>query len=298
MKHLHLLLVLSALSATLGKAQGISAGSTYLKIPVDARAASLGDAVVGDAARYSSAGVNPASLASEGSVGLLLSHTQWIQDIRTEFVRTRLPFSFGTIGAAISNTNIGGIELRETPGPAIGTFAARAARFQIGFARNFSEDVTVGAGVSYLYEKLYLDEATGFGFDVGGLYRTPVSGLSVALAITNIGSLSELRVESSDLPAQLRAGGTYGFARSEFAFSICAALLHETKRNATHLQVGVETTYDGLLSFRVGYQSGYESRGFSSGIGLRYSLVDINYAYVPFSLGLGDAHLFTVGFEI
>jgi hypothetical protein len=49
---------------------------------------------------------------------------------------------------------------------------------------------------------------------------------------------------------------------------------------------------------RFGYQTGIDTRGFSAGMGIRYSIVTIDYAYVPFSLQVGNSHLISIGFDL
>ncbi|MBI3585529.1 MAG: PorV/PorQ family protein [Ignavibacteriales bacterium] len=278
-------------------AQGTSSGSSYLKLPMNARSAALSDAMVADPGTFSSSFVNPANLATQGSYELMLSHTQWIQDVQTEFIAARLPFSFGTFGVAIGNNNVKGIELRDIPGPAIGTFSARSAFLQGSFAANVVENLNVGGTVKYLYEKIYVDEATGYGFDIGATYRTPLSGLVAGFAVTNLGSLGQLRNETSQVPSFARLGATYSFTESDFNCSAGATLANDAKQSAAHVQLGFETIYDKTFAARIGYVTGYETRGLTAGIGVHYSLVKFDYAYVPFSLGLGDAHLFSLGFQ-
>lgn len=297
MKYFILYIIAALLCFELSTAQGTSTGSSYLKLPLNARLASLSDAMVADPGTFSSSFVNPANLATQGSYELMLSHTQWIQDVQTEFIAARLPFSFGTFGFSIGNNNVKGIELRDIPGPAIGTFSARSAFLQGSFATNVLENVNVGGAVKYLYEKIYVDEATGYGFDIGATYKTPVSGLVAGVSATNLGSLGQFRNETSQLPSIARLGATYSFTESDFDCTAGAALANDTKQSATHVQLGLETIYDKTIAARIGYVTGYEDRGLTAGIGVHYSLVRFDYAYVPFSLGLGDAHLFSIGFQ-
>ena len=65
-----------------------------------------------------------------------------------------------------------------------------------------------------------------------------------------------------------------------------------------HLRLGVESTYDHVLSFRLGYQTGYETQCLSAGLGIVYSFARLDYAYVPFLLDFGNAHIFTLTFLI
>ncbi|MBI3579276.1 MAG: PorV/PorQ family protein [Ignavibacteriales bacterium] len=297
MRYCTFYIVASLLFFELATAQGTSTGSSYLKLPMNARSASLSDAMVADPGIFSSSFVNPANLATQGSYELMLSHTQWIQDVQTEFIAARLPFSFGTFGVSIGNNNVKGIELRDIPGPALGTFSARSAFLQGSFAANVFENINFGGAVKYLYEKIYVDEATGYGFDIGATYKTPVSGLVAGFALTNLGSLGQFRNETSQLPSVARIGATYSFTESDFDCTVGTTLANDTKQSATHMQLGLETIYDKAIAARLGYVTGYENRGLTAGIGIHYSLVRFDYAYVPFSLGLGDAHLFSIGFQ-
>jgi hypothetical protein len=291
------LLSLLVLSIGLVFAQGSSTGSSQLNFPMSARPASLGGAVIADIGSYSSSSINPANLWTEEPLSVLLSHSQWIQDIQTEVVGIQMPFSFGTFGLAVLNSNVRGIEIREVPGPPLGSFTARLASFQAGFATKVSDGLFVGGALKYLYEKLYVDEATGFGLDLGATYRTPVEGLTAGISMTNIGELGEFRTDPSQLPGVARLGVGYKIQYRDFSFGPSVGVANELYRNRTHAQLGLETVYDHALALRLGYETGYESRGFTAGLGFSYSIVQLDYAYVPFSLGLGEAHIFSMGFQ-
>jgi hypothetical protein len=66
--------------------------------------------------------------------------------------------------------------------------------------------------------------------------------------------------------------------------------------HATHLNLGVEADYDRTLFVRLGYQTGYDTRGFSAGIGASYSLLRFDYAVTPWSEGFGLAHTASLSF--
>lgn len=290
------LLVVLILPLTL-QAQGNSTGSAHLKFAGTARSAAMGQSLVADPGVFSSVAINPANLFSDGSIELLLSHTQWIQDVNTEFIGARIPASFGTLNFSIVNTNVGGIELRDRPGPPIATFDARSAVFQVSLSRSMTDVITVGGTAKYLYEKIYIDEATGFAGDLGILYKTPIDGLTAGVALANLGSLQKFRDEASDLPSELRAGGTYRLALDNISFAFAGDIASELHISQNHLQIGGEAEYDHRFALRLGYQTGYESRGLSGGLGIRYDLLKLDYAYLPFSLALGDAHIVTLGFQ-
>ncbi len=288
------LLLFVCLSA---RAQGSSASSSQLKIPLTARSAALGESTVSDPGQFSSWFVNPASLYSSAPLSVALTHAQWIQEVQTEFIATRIPVADGSIGVGVSANSVPGIEIRDVPGPSQGTFSARFASFQIGYARSLSDDLIVGASAKYLYERLYVDEAAGYGFDAGIIYCTPVQGLKAGLAVTNIGWLHQFENERSDLPTFSRAGASYAFQQDEFEFSFSGAWADNLRDQENHLQGSLEATYSQKVSLRLGYQTGYETRALSAGIGIRLEIVQLDYAYVPFGLGLGDSHLFSLAFQ-
>jgi hypothetical protein len=278
-------------------AQGSSTSSSQLKIPVTARSAAMGESTVSDPGQFSSWSINPANLFSDSPLAIALTHSQWMQEIQTEFLAVRIPIASGSLGLGVSTNSVPGIEIRDVPGPSLGTFSARFASFQIGYAQNLTNDIILGASAKYLYEKLYVDEAAGFGFDAGLNYNTPVQGLKAGFAVTNIGGLQQFQNDRSDLPMFSRIGASYTFRQDDFDFAFSGAWAHNLRDPENHVQASLEATYSQKVSLRLGYQTGYESRALSAGIGIRFEFIQFDYAYVPFALGLGDSHLFSLGFQ-
>jgi hypothetical protein len=278
--------------------QGSSQGAVDLKFPTTSFVAATGESFIADPTALQSVLMNPANIASRENYGIQFSHTEWIQDIRTECLSIAAPFTFGSLALTIENTNVDGIELRTIPGPADGTFNAQSAFFQLSYGVELSRQIRIGIAPKYLYEKIFVDEATGYGLDAGMLFMAPVEGLTLGCSVTNLGSLSALRNERIDLPSQIRLGGTYLFNSSDMVFRIAAAVSSELNSSVNHYSIGGEATYDQTITVRLGYLTGIDSRGFSTGMGIHYSFVTIDYAYVPFSLQLGNSHLISIGLNL
>jgi hypothetical protein len=156
-----------------------------------------------------------------------------------------------------------------------------------------------GAGVTlkYLYEGLFEDEASGWAFDLGFYYLTPVKGLTASASVRNIGSMNALRAEETTLPSEIRAGVLYEYPLSnDFDLSGAAELLKYFEAT-THMNLGAEILYKNVLALRGGYQSGFESRGFTTGVGLTWGNLRFDYAFLPFSLGIGNANLLSLQFR-
>jgi hypothetical protein len=278
--------------------QGSSQGAVSLKFPTTPFVAATGESFVADPTALQSILINPANIASRENYGVLFSHTEWIQDIRTECLSIAAPISIGAFSLTIENTSVDGLELRSTPGPAIGTFNAQSAFFQLSYGVEVAPHIRIGVAPKYLYEKIFVEEATGYGIDAGVLYTPPVDGLSLGCSLTNMGSLSAFRNERIDLPTQIRLGATYAFNVDNMIFRAATALSSELGTSTNHYSIGGEVSYDHSVTIRFGYITGIDARGFSAGMGIRYSVVTIDYAYVPFSLQVGNSHLISIGFDL
>ena len=276
--------------------QGSSRGDVSLIFPITPFVAATGESFVADPTALQSILINPANIACSEDYGVLFSHTEWIQDVQTEYLSIAAPSNFGSFSLSIGNTSVNGIELRTIPGPAIGTFNAQSTSFQLNYGVELTKNIRIGIAPKYLYEKIFVDEATGYGIDAGILYKPSIDGVDIGCSLTNLGSLSAFRNERTDLPSQIRLGGTYSFNMNEIAFRVATALCSEFGTSANHCSIGGEAIYDRTFTVRFGYQSGIDTRGFSAGIGIHYGFAMLDYAYVPFSLGIGNSHLISIGF--
>jgi hypothetical protein len=275
-------------------AQGVSKGLGFLDLPYVARNAAMGEAGVADDSDRLTALLNPALLHSNQNIAISISHQQWIQDVRSNFLQAAMPISFGTIGLTVASTTIGGIEVRSVPGPPIGTFDARSAVIAATIAVPLETDLTLGLSFQHIYEKIYIDEATGLLFDLGVLYCTPLDGFSAGASIQHLGSVGKLRDERSSLPTKFRTGFSYALGLENLTLRGVLAATWGTSETDVRIHGGAECLYEGVASLRLGYQTGYATRGFSVGFGVRYSVFAFDYGYVPFSFSLGGGHLLTI----
>ncbi len=289
------IIFLSLLFPALMLSQGSSRGVVNLKFPTTPFVAATGESFVADPAALQSILINPANIALSESYEVMFSHTEWIQDIGTEYLSIAAPLNFGSLSLSIANTSIDGLELRTIPGPALGTFDVQATSFQLTYGIALTQSIRIGIAPKYLYEKIFVDEATGYGIDAGVIYTPPIDGLSLGCSLANVGSLAAFRNERTDLPSQIRFGGTYLFNLGEITFRTATAISSELGTSIIHYSLGGEAMYNHILTGRFGYQTGIDARGFSAGIGIHYSFVLIDYAYVPFSLQIGNSHLISIG---
>jgi hypothetical protein len=283
---------------TIVLSQGTSRGVASLKLPTTPFIGATCESFIADPTAPHSILVNPANIASSESYSVIFSHTEFIQDIRTEFLSISAPFQYGSLAFSVANTGVDGLEYRIIPGPVIGIFNTQSTSFQLTYGIKLTETINLGIAPKYLYEKIFVDEATGWGIDIGTLYTPSIEGLTLGFALTNLGSLSAFRNDRTDLPSQLRLGGTYSFSFDEFAFRTAVAFSSELGVSVNHISTGTEVTYNDAVTARFGYKTGYEYQDFSAGFGLRYNFIIIDYALLPSSAQMGTAHIISIGFTL
>jgi hypothetical protein len=229
----------------------------------------------------------------------MFMHNEWIQDVRSEVGGMKwnmfsLPWAVG-----FNVTSVDEIEVRQIPGEPVSTFDANYFFMSLSSGFTVIDDLDFGATIKYLYEGILNDQANGLGFDFGFAYQTSVEGLSASAVMKNFGSMNALRNEETKLPTEVRIGPAYKFKIERAKLELIGAVEFQKYLDTEniHFNNGLDVVYDQLIALRMGYQSGYESRGFTAGLGLMWGNLRFDYAYMPFSLGLGNANLFSLQFK-
>ncbi|MEP0860148.1 MAG: PorV/PorQ family protein [Ignavibacterium sp.] len=273
-------------------------GLSFLKFGFGARNSAMGDVGNSVSNDLTALHYNPARLSLSENNEVMFTHNSWIQDVNSEMFGIKT-FLFGLpVAIGFNVTNISDIEVRQIPGEPISKFDANYFYGSLSTAYKIDNDLSVGVSLKYLYEGLLNDESTGFGIDFGANYFLPVDGLSLSASVRNLGSMNELRNESTKLPSEIRVGPAYNFKVDNYKLDFIIAGEYQKYFDADdHLNFGFEIFYDKLIALRGGYQTNYESRDFTAGIGLMWGNLKFDYSYIPFSLGIGSANLFSLGFK-
>jgi hypothetical protein len=290
-----LLLNVSAVAQSAG-----STGLSFLKFGYGARNIAMGDAGTALSNDLTGLYYNPAKLAETDKSEVLFMHNEWIQDVNSEVIGAKtelwnIPFALGFNVTSVKDIQYRSIASTEpeTVFDANYFFGSLSTGFFV------TDEISFGATIKYLYEGLLNDEATGYGIDLGINYLFSLKGLTSSVVLKNIGSMNALRNQSTKLPTELRIGGAYTTKLSNSDFDFTGGLEYQNylTPNESHFNLGGEVLYNKLFAVRAGYQTGYESRGFTAGIGLMWGNLKFDYAFLPFSLGLGNANLFSLQFK-
>jgi hypothetical protein len=278
-----------------------SAGNTgmaFLKFGFGARNIALGDAGASVSNDLSALYYNPSRLLSfEGNQAMFM-HSEWIQDVTSEVGGIKwnmfnLPWAVG-----FNVTTVNDIEVRDKPGDAISTFNANYFFMSLSTGFKVINDLDFGTTFKYLYEGILSNQSAGYAFDFGLNYLTPVQGLTVSTVVRNIGSMNALAEVGSKLPLDFSLGGAYNYElqNAKLDFVGVGEFQKYLDNDDIHFNTGLEIMYNKTFAVRGGYQTGYEARGFTAGIGIEWGSLRFDYAYQPFSYGLGNANQFSLQF--
>lgn len=273
-------------------------GMAFLKVGVGSRNLAMGD--VGTASAYDATAVfyNPALLPLASSRGLFFSHHAFIQDINQQY--------FGGNFKWLGNNYFGfGLNLFTIPGIEKRTVASRDPMFEfnahdfamsLSWGREITTNFAAGVGTKMIYEKIDVDDLTAFAFDIGAVYD-PMPMLRIGASVKNIGPQAKFISEKFDLPREFRFGAAF-MPQNEIASGKWTLAADLSKPIDADLRghLGVEYSYKDIFAPRLGYMVNYSDKNISAGFGLRLKeKFSFDYAYVPFSSDLGNAHHFSVG---
>ncbi|MCU0606252.1 MAG: PorV/PorQ family protein [Candidatus Edwardsbacteria bacterium] len=305
--------ILLASAATLWAGQ---AGFAFLRIPVAARPAALGEAVVAMADDPSGLNYNPAGLPLLRSRQASAGYLNYVSGIQLGTVCYVQPLdASSTAGAALTYLNSGSIKettLDDPLGEGLGSFSYSSLAVTAGYGRCLDPQLYAGASLKGVYERVKDYSTAGVAADVGAIYEVDLQslgdrlfkpakpgnyGTSLALgaAVQNIGFAAKAFVtEKPRMPLLVRAGLAY----RPFMDRLTVALAGVKPVDApVAFQAGGEYWIRGLVALRLGYnglygglQNGSDTDDFSglaAGLGVRYRAYRLDFAYTPYA-GLGD----------
>ncbi len=181
----------------------------------------------------------------------------------------------------------------------------------LSYARYLNEDFMIGFNAKYLREYIWHDAATGFGFDVGTMYRIQVlNELRFAASISNFGTKmkmvgrdnivitptgptgtnlvnTDLQVDEWDLPLLFRIGVAADVVKDGTSRLTAAVDAIHPNDNSESLNLGMEYAWDEIVFLRAGWKGLYErdtEQRFTLGAGFHYRAADVvglmfDYAY-------------------
>ena len=174
-------------------------GANFLHIPVGARQQGLSGAAVGSSEGPGALFWNPANLAGLTGVSVFVSRMQLFGNsgITNTAGAVSLELGQGAVGFGIVQYSSGDIQRtteRAPDGddPAFpGVFAWRGTALSAHYARNLTDRLSAAFGGRYASEGIEFAKSGYFGIDLSTRFRTGLYGLTVAAALSNVGSTGQ-----------------------------------------------------------------------------------------------------------
>ncbi|MGD0339124.1 MAG: PorV/PorQ family protein [Bacteroidota bacterium] len=316
------------------QAQGVTkvgtTAASFLGIDVGPRANAMGSASVSVANDASAMYWNPAGIAKLNNVDAMFSNARWIADLSFNYAGIVLPLGdFGNVGVNATFLSMGEME-RTTVAQPEGTgelFDAASYAFGLTYARNLTDQFSIGINAKYINERLYNSNAGGFAIDVGALFDTRFHGIMLGMSISNYGSKMQLdgrdlqiqhdidpgengnnaninarlQTDNFDLPLMFRVGVSMDVLKGALNSNliVSADALHPSD-DVESLNVGAEYTFNDMISLRAGYKglaAKDTEQGLNYGAGLHYviagTIMNFDYAYIDFG-ALNAVHMFSI----
>jgi len=303
---------------TLGGERAGTSGFQFLKVPVDARGAALGETVVADANDVSALLWNPALAARLPGVQAGFYHTAYFVDVTLDFVGVtyRLPQGI-TLGASLQTMNSGEMKVTTEfePGGTGENFRLIDVAAGLTLSQQLTDLFTYGITTKYIQESVAGLKASTVVFDLGVHYMVGSTGARMAVSVRNFGFdgrpegelarpviaddpiLIESEFEAMTPPTMFHLGFAYDALKgSEASRLTVLAQLNNPNDNAEHWNTGLEYAWNESLFLRAGYRFGIEEVDAPSlGMGLKLPLsgrhLGVDYAFNRMER-LGNVHRF------
>jgi hypothetical protein len=301
-------LILSLLTvAVLGTAmardndKAATTGATFLKLGVGARAAALGNSVVGSSIDAGGLYWNPAALGMVKNTDVMLGYDKWFEKMQHGYLGIAMPGSMGTTSLGVIYFNSGPMTRTEAApsGGYVdkGEYSNTDAALMFGYGVRLFGETNLGVTVKGVYESLAGESAFAFGGDVGIYSR--IQMVDIGIVGRNIGSKLKFKDEAYALPMQILGGVAVHLTGVGLTVMASGGSISEGQ---TQFSFGAEFYPLDFIALRAGYKTGLgevtgSMKGISGGVGLNTSGVRLDYGYNTMG-DLGPTHHISLGFSL
>jgi len=275
-----------------GRDRAGTSGFQFLKIPVDARSAAMGQAVATNAVDASALFWNPALISQAPARTVVgMSHTKYFADVTLNYLAAAQDIGGVTVGLSLQTMDSGEMDVTTEFQP-FGTgesFKVLDMALGLTVSQQLTDLFSYGVTAKYVEEGIAAVTFKTFVIDAGIFYRIGDTGANMAVSIRNFGfdSASDGEIERTvisntgtlveDSFEGITPATTFLMGLSYDVFHrsggdnalLLSVQLNNPNDNAESYNVGAEYTWNRLLALRTGYRFGVEELDMPSvGFGL------------------------------
>jgi hypothetical protein len=317
------ILLMVCLAFQVSEAQNRKAGinaAAFLKIGVGARQVGLGSAVTSVSGDVNNMYWNPAGIAltKDQSLQASFTYNKWFADLTQSAAAVSYNIKdIGTVGLGFMTFGLSGIPADRDvyPGNAAlealqideatsSTYDYRDMVMQLTFARNITDQLSLGVTVKYISEKIDDQSASSVAFDFGSVYNIGVLDWKIGARLSNLGS----DIKFYDFGAQIPLTFSLGTSMIPYKDDMNQILLTvdgvKPQDGMQYYFLGGEYMFMNMVAIRGGYKFNYTGvddggtgfspavkttvEAFTAGAGFKVALgeydVHLDYAYTKMDL--------------
>ncbi len=311
--------------------------ANFLQLRVGARAIALGGAFVGLADDASALYWNAAGITHLTGLQVFYQNSRLYAGLKHQtFGLTYALTAQNHLGILVNHLDMG--VMRQTtlqyPEGTTQKFDAASMALGLTYARQLTDRVSFGVTAKYIQERIWLEVARGYAFDIATLYVIPEKGLRIGMNLSNLGPdmgigkaphLEFYKRKPDDFPGSPQPKSQ--LATKEFplplAFSLGLALdiwgqnallfPNEEHRLTTSMSItdgydsplrtnfGLEYVWHEVFALRAGYYLGYDTENYALGFGLniyKYAKINLQIDYAWMNYGdLGSINTYALQFR-
>jgi hypothetical protein len=296
---MRLAVYLTLILVVIAAAAAADDGLALLKNELGARQTGMGAAFVSVGGDPNATAYNPALACDLRTFTATFGHVEFWENVRLESgyvgvgLTSRLYFHGGIRYAAVDE-----LEWRERPTAVPDRlFDAHDVSFKAGLGYHITDRIDAGMAMGWFLEEIGGWRGSAFNLDLG--VRMAVNeALHAGASVTNLGSSFELSQAGQltsreiSLPTAYRLGASYRYL--DYLGAADVVILDDE----FHLHLGAEGRFRDMFALRAGYMFGYDTKNFTAGASFGMRNVTVDYAFVPYTDGLGNTHHFNLTFSL
>lgn len=259
-----------------------TSGFAMLEMPTSAKSAATMGVFTSQACNGMSLFENPVGIYCEES-NINFTNNFWFADVNQSVLTLGHNTKWGTFGLGLNFVNSPEIEVRTRPtDEPEGEIEAQYLVAALGFTREIIKGVRMGVNAKYLYESLYTENASGFAVDVAALWQMP-SNMDLAVRLSNLGGMSELKSESTNLPTSFEIGLVRPKLLAEGGmFNLAMGIFFNQNlvSDETEIKFGGEAVIYEKLFVRGGYSIQQEFNDMSFGAGFNVKKFKFDFGMI------------------
>ncbi len=278
-----------------------TAGLQFLKIGVGAKETAMGEAVTSLVNDANSVFWNASGIAYVEKYQLAFSYNSWLAN--SKHSSAVFAFPYASFVFAVSAASLQIKEFEETtalmPDGTGRMVSAGDYVFGLAAARRFTDRLSIGLQVKYVYEKLDDYNIGNVLFDVGAIYSTGFRDLTLGFSLQHFGPDMRLLNQDYRTPLLFRISASDKIKfNDDLVLTAAAELVHPTDNNEK-VNLGLELQILDYISLRGGHRINVDEGKWSMGVGLTPPLFGgvstrLDYAFILSEKVFNDIHRFSV----